>query len=146
MLKILDHYGPTTKGRFTMTLLFQRRKIPDRVRTAIALLLIDCIIPLGSTNLYAQQAPPADACYVQRDDVQLNQLVAPIALYPDSLVAQILAAATYSTEVSEAHRFLQQHLDRTHEELVRMVDGQAWDPCVKALTAFPSVLSDLDQN
>ncbi len=77
---------------------------------------------------------------------QLQQLVAPIALYPDSLVAQILAAATYPTQVVEAGRFLEQHPHWSGKKLAHEVDKQDWDPSVKALTAFPSVLGDMNQN
>ena len=72
--------------------------------------------------------------------------MAPIALYPDALVAQILAAATYPTQIVEAERFLEQNPKLKGEELAKEVDKQDWDPSVKALTAFPSVLSDMNQN
>ncbi len=77
---------------------------------------------------------------------QLQQLVAPIALYPDSLVAQILAASTYPEQVVEADRWLQAHPDLKGEALGKAVDPQPWDPSVKALTAFPSVLGNMDKN
>jgi len=77
---------------------------------------------------------------------ELNQLVAPIALYPDALVAQILAAATYPTQVVEADRWMQQHADLNGDALAQAVDSQSWDPSVKALTQFPSVLQTMDRN
>lgn len=77
---------------------------------------------------------------------QLQQLVAPIALYPDELVAEILAASTYATEVVQADRWLQENSQLQGEQLGAAVDRQPWDPSVKALTAFPSVLANLDQN
>src|ERR1022692_612974 len=77
---------------------------------------------------------------------QLQQLVAPIALYPDNLVAQILAAATYPDQVVEADRWLQQHTDLKGEQLGKEVDKQPWDPSVKALVEFPSVLANMDKN
>jgi hypothetical protein len=76
----------------------------------------------------------------------LQQLVAPIALYPDALIAQILAASTYPTEIVEANRWLQQHSNLTGDNLAKEVDKQDWDPSVKALTPFPSVLANLDTN
>ncbi|HXZ13035.1 MAG TPA: DUF3300 domain-containing protein [Candidatus Sulfotelmatobacter sp.] len=91
----------------------------------------------------AQGAPPA---YTQQTPEQLQQLVAPIALYPDSLVAQILAASTYPEQVVEADRWVQAHPDLKGDDLARAVDPQAWDPSVKALTAFPSVLGNMDKN
>jgi hypothetical protein len=77
---------------------------------------------------------------------QLQQLVAPIALYPDALVAQILAASAYPTQIVEAERFLQQNPNLKGKELGDAVDQQDWDPSVKALTQFPTVLANLDKN
>ncbi|HEY0340290.1 MAG TPA: DUF3300 domain-containing protein [Steroidobacteraceae bacterium] len=76
----------------------------------------------------------------------LDQLVAPIALYPDRLVGQILAAATYPTEVVEADRWLQQNTALKGDALTKAVDSQPWDPSVKALTQFPQVLDMMDKN
>jgi hypothetical protein len=76
----------------------------------------------------------------------LQQLVAPIALYPDSLVAQILAASTFPEQVVEADRWVQAHPDLKGDALGQAVDQQPWDPSVKALTAFPSVLGNMDKN
>jgi hypothetical protein len=77
---------------------------------------------------------------------QIQQLVAPIALYPDSLVAQILAASTFPEQIVEADRWVQAHPDLKGEDLGREVDQQPWDPSVKALAAFPSVLGNMDKN
>jgi len=67
-------------------------------------------------------------------------------LYPDALVAQILAAATYPDQIVEADRWLQQHSDLKGAQLGQEVDKQPWDPSVKALTEFPSVLANMDKN
>jgi hypothetical protein len=77
---------------------------------------------------------------------ELQQLVAPIALYPDELVAQILAAATYPEQIVEADRWMQRHGGLKGQQLAQEVDKEAWDPSVKALTAFPSVLANMDKN
>ena len=82
----------------------------------------------------------------QQTPAQLQQLVAPIALYPDALVAQILAAATYPDQIVEADRWLQQHADLKGAQLGQEVDKQPWDPSVKALVEFPSVLANMDKN
>jgi hypothetical protein len=94
------------------------------------------------------QSPPAPqaAPHSQQSPDQLQQLVAPIALYPDSLVAQILAASTFPEQVVEADRWLQAHPDLKGDALGQAVDPQPWDPSVKALTAFPSVLGNMDKN
>jgi hypothetical protein len=77
---------------------------------------------------------------------QLQQLVAPIALYPDALIAQILAASAYPTQIVEAERFMQQNPNLKGKELGDAVNQQDWDPSVKALTQFPSVLANLDKD
>jgi uncharacterized membrane protein YgcG len=77
---------------------------------------------------------------------ELNQMVAPIALYPDALVAQLLASATHPTEIVEADRWMQQHPDLKGDALAKAIDAQSWDPAVKALTQFPGLLGMMDQN
>jgi hypothetical protein len=91
-------------------------------------------------------AAPLAASLPQPSAQELDQLVAPIALYPDALVAQILAAATYPTEIVEADRWLQQNPDLKGDALAKAVDTQSWDPGVKALTQFPELLGMVDKN
>ena len=94
----------------------------------------------------AQGAQAATPAYTTQTPDQLDQLVAPIALYPDSLVAQILAASTFPAEAVEADRWLQANPNLKGDDLAKAVDQQTWDPSVKALTAFPSVLANMDKN
>jgi hypothetical protein len=94
--------------------------------------------PTGS-NGYSGQGAPLSAD-------ELQQLVAPIALYPDSLVAQILGAATFPDQVAAAASWLQQNSYLTGATLMQAVDAQPWEPSVKALTQFPSVLGNLATN
>ena len=93
-----------------------------------------------------QSQAPAAPAYTQQTPEQLDQLVAPIALYPDSLVAQVLAGSTFPAEVVEADRWLQDNSTLKGDALAQAVDQQSWDPSVKALTAFPSVLANMDKN
>ena len=101
-------------------------------------------------SAYQEAPPPAQASqappYAQQSPEQLQRLVAPIALYPDSLVAQILAASTFPEQVVEADRWVQGHPDLKGEALGQAVDQEPWDPSVKALTAFPTVLGNMDKN
>jgi hypothetical protein len=76
----------------------------------------------------------------------LQSLLAPIALYPDSLVAQILTASTFPDQVAVADYWLQQNKSLTGSALMQAVDKQSWDPSVKALTQFPSVLDNMAKN
>jgi Protein of unknown function (DUF3300) len=92
------------------------------------------------------QSPTASAPAAQPLGDTLDQLVAPIALYPDALVAQILAASTYPAEVVEAERWMQEHTGLRGDALAQAVDPQSWDQSVKALTQFPSVLQMMDKN
>jgi hypothetical protein len=77
---------------------------------------------------------------------QLEQLVAPIALNPDQLIALMLAASTYPAQVSDADRWLQAQGNISPDQVAYGANLQAWDPSVKALTAFPQVLAEMDQN
>jgi hypothetical protein len=90
-------------------------------------------------SVYSGQGVPLSA-------EELQQLVAPIALYPDALVAQTLAAATFPDQVAAAASWLKQYNDVTGPLLMQAVDAQPWDPSVKALTQFPSVLGNLATN
>src|SRR5579863_7892943 len=154
------YYGQPGGGRLRMK---ERRevKIMDNgdpvarclgsgLGTHIAVSVLTCalLFAIGPQTLFADQetqtpqAPP----HAQQTPDQLQQLVAPIALYPDSLVAQILAASTFPEQVVEADRWLQAHTDLKGDALGQAVDPQPWDPSVKALVAFPSVLGNMDKN
>jgi hypothetical protein len=90
------------------------------------------------------QAPATQAAVPTAD--QLYQLVAPIALFPDNLVAQVLAASTYPNEVSAAYTWLQQNSSLKGQQLLQAVNEQSWDPSVKGLTQFSDVLSQMATN
>jgi hypothetical protein len=76
----------------------------------------------------------------------LEQLVAPIALYPDALLAQVLTASTYPAQLVDADRWRRAQIYASPEQIAAGADAQPWDPSVKALTAFPQVLAQMDQN
>ena len=78
---------------------------------------------------------------------ELEQIMAPIALYPDSLLAQVLMASTYPAEVQEASQWAEANKERYKgDDAVKQVDGREWDPSVKSLVAFPSVLAMMREN
>ena len=93
----------------------------------------------------AAPAPPGPAPGAATAQ-QLEQLVSPIALYPDTLVAQILAASTYPSEVVEAHRWLDQNANLQGDQLAAAVNQQSWDPSIKSLCQFPSVLKTMNDS
>ena len=88
----------------------------------------------------ATQATPA----LTQD--QINSLVAPIALYPDELVSQILVASTYPLEIVQAYQWTQQHPELKGQDLTGAAQKQSWDPSVQALVAFPGVLKRMNQD
>jgi hypothetical protein len=74
------------------------------------------------------------------DNGQLDQLMAPIALYPDSLLSQILMGATYPDDIAAAAKWSAAHTSESGDKAVKAVEGETWDPSVKSLVAFPSVM------
>jgi hypothetical protein len=102
--------------------------------------------PAADSGQQASPAPPAQPQAQPLTAEQLDQLVAPIALYPDALVAQVLAAATYPTQVVEADRWRQAQGNASPEQIAAGADAHDWDASVKALTAFPAVLAQMDRN
>lgn len=116
-----------------------------------SLLALALLFAAYPQSLVAQEQPgplqvPSRPTYTQQSPDELQQLVAPIALYPDSLVAQILAASTFPEQVVDADRWVQSHRDLKGDVLGQAVDQLPWDPSVKALVAFPSVLGNMDKN
>jgi len=93
----------------------------------------------SAASSYLGQGVPATAD-------ELQSLVAPIALYPDALVAQILTAATFPDQVAVASYWVGQNKTLTGSALMTAVDTQTWDPSIKALAQFPSVLNNMAQN
>ena len=74
---------------------------------------------------------------------QLDQMMAPIALYPDSLLSQVLMAATYPADVAEAAKWSKANPGQKGEAALKAVADQPWDPSVQSLVAFPQVLQTM---
>jgi len=93
-------------------------------------------------------ATPAAFAQAQRtySQAELDQMLAPIALYPDALLSQVLMAATYPAEVSEAARWSRANPGLQGDNAVRAVEYEDWDPSVKSLVAFPQILARMDEN
>src|SRR3954468_4561905 len=101
------------------------------------------LLALTSTALQvkAQQVPVvATAAIAARSPEQLDQLLGPVALYPDPLIAQILPAATLPSQIVMASRYVQQGMS------LEVIDQQPWDPSVKALARYPDLLRWMDTN
>jgi hypothetical protein len=118
------------------------------VRGAVAVLCV-ALIAFGNPALLIgqtqQQGGPAEEAPKIPDD-QLDSLVAPIALYPDPLLAQVLAASTYPLEIIELQQFLTKNPDLKDQALVDAVMKQDWDPTVQALAALPDVVKRLSDD
>lgn len=92
----------------------------------------------GMPAAQAQSYPPPPQSFSQQD---LDQMLAPVALYPDDLLAQVLMASTYPLEVVQAQRFVEARPGLQGDALARSVAPMPWDPSVKALVQFPAVLA-----
>src|SRR5271170_3692782 len=118
------------------------------ISLSMLLLVLEAPVrPVNAQDQAPQSAPqsstpnsPPDVAPQTSD--QLDALVAPIALYPDSLVAQVLGAATFPDQVAVADYWVQQNKSLTGTALAQAVDKQPWDNSVKALTQFPAVLDN----
>jgi Protein of unknown function (DUF3300) len=133
---------PKTLARGGFMVTFLKQSLAFLLVVSIAL----ATAPAGFADQTNQSNDPAPVQSAQQTPEQLQQLVAPIALYPDELVAQILAASTYPTQVVVADRWIQDHPSLKGQELGDEVNKQPWDPSVKALAQFPSVLANMDKN
>jgi hypothetical protein len=99
--------------------------------------------------MYAQSSPqeaaPEDEQVVSIPNDQLDSLVAPIALYPDPLLAQPLVASTYPLEIIQLQQWLAQHKDLKDKALVEAVEKEDWDPSIQAMAALPDVVKPLQK-
>ena len=106
----------------------------------------------GTAVVSAQTTPPAQPAAAAASTAapafkkeELEQILAPIALYPDALIAQIFMASTYPLEIVEAARWSKAHPEVTGDAVAGAVQSQTWDPSVKSLCAFPSVLTMMNE-
>ncbi|MBV8551304.1 MAG: DUF3300 domain-containing protein [Acidobacteriaceae bacterium] len=110
-----------------------------------ALLCAVLMVP-GNVLVHAQSAAQVGQHEAKVTSEQLDSLVAPIALYPDPLLAEVLAASTYPLGVVEATRWVKDNGTLKGEALVQAAERQDWDPSIQALVVFPSVLRRMDDN
>ena len=103
-----------------------------------AVIWVLVLLIVAPTTVFAQDAQTGTTKFSQE---QLDQMIAPIALYPDSLLAQILMAATYPLEIVMAERWVKQNKGLQGDQLNDALDKQSWDTSVKALVPFPEVLA-----
>jgi len=99
--------------------------------------------PVPTSAPATAPAQPVAATYTQ---AQIDQWVAPIALYPDSLLSQVLMASTYPDNVMQAVQWSQDNPSMKGDAAVQAVANQPWDPSVKSLVAFPALLAMMGEN
>src|SRR5262245_61893615 len=125
-----------------------RTKHPGWSRQIVAVL---CAFALGSGNAFAfaevartaaPQAPASDSASLIPAD-QLDSLVAPVALYPDPLLAQVLAASTYPLELVQLQQWLEKNPGLQGKALADAAARQPWDPSVQAMAGLPDLVKRL---
>src|SRR5216117_1870673 len=114
------------------------------MKTFIRYALKQLLVLLVSASVAFAQTPPAQRG-ASAAQPELDQMLAPIALYPDSLLTQILMAPTYPLEVVEAARWSRANPSLKGDQAVQAVTQNSWDPSVKSLVAFPQILQMMDE-
>lgn len=110
------------------------------VRTWVQLLLLLLCTPVAFAETMQDQ--PAQPAFSQQE---LDQMLAPIALYPDALLSQVLMAATYPLEIVQAARWSRANPGLKGDQAVKAAERNDWDPSVISLTAFPQILTMMDE-
>jgi uncharacterized membrane protein YgcG len=124
----------------TRIIIFEGKLPMKSIFTRITVLLLTTllVLPLGSAIAEDEKKKT----YSQQE---LDQMMAPVALYPDSLLSQILMASTYPGDVAEAVEWSKKNTKKTGDDAVKAVQKKSWDPSVMSLVAFPSVLDMMGQ-
>jgi hypothetical protein len=116
----------------------QKEKVVKQLLTWLLILILAA--PSASMGQGSGGAPQSTF-----SEEQLAQMVAPIALYPDELLSQILMASTYPLEIVQASRWAKQNKNLTGDALAKALEAQSWDPSVKSLINFPQVLDMMNE-
>jgi len=111
-----------------------------------AVLATFLLLASANSSLFGQDAPPLPPPGQSLTPDQLDDLVAPIALYPDPVVSQVLVAATYPLEVVQAFQWMQRSPGLTGPALTQAAQQQNWDPSIQALVVFPDILKRLNDD
>lgn len=109
-------------------------------------LLLPLLVGCTTTQAVDQTSYSTRAAQASFSEAQLDSLLAPIALYPDTVLSHLLIASTYPLEVVEADRWARNNTRLKGDDAVNAVDHQDWDPSVKALVAFPDILQRMSED
>src|SRR4026208_1438496 len=136
-----------------MNLRDPRSGFPGQAFYGVIVIVCVASLPWSSPLVLAQEAPEAqlqetttaeEAPKIPND--QLDSLVAPIALYPDAMLAQTLAASTYPLEVMQLDQWMDKNKNLKDKALADAVAKQPWDPSVQSMAAFPDVVQRMAEN
>jgi hypothetical protein len=133
-----------------MSIIFFGRRFRGGIGQGLVAVL--CMLSLAGRDsvVCARSAQPQDASANQAvpkiPDDQLNSLVAPIALYTDPLLGQVLVASTYPLEIIQLQQWLEKHKDLKGNALVAAVEKEDWDPSIQGLAALPDAVKQLAEN
>ena len=139
MMVIINEYlnrYTSKKAAGTSTPVFIRN-----VLMALSMLLMAVV---ASPSVHAQQHLAQEEVILSQ--AEIDQILAPIALYPDSLLTHILIASTYPLEVVQANRWVQENSNLNSDQILRRAEERNWDPSIQALTAFPDLLQRMSDN
>src|ERR1700756_4433724 len=119
----------------------------DMLRATAALCAVLTAFPVfAQDQSQQQQGQSNESAATTLPAEQLDSLLAPIALYPDPLLSQILVASTYPLEIVQADRWLQQNSTLKDKALTEAAAKQSWDPSIQAMVMYPDVLKRMDDN
>jgi uncharacterized membrane protein YgcG len=123
-----------------------------RLRFLVSVACALCLVP-GDTLTFAAQSQPAQSPSSSEEasappipNDQLDALVAPIALYPDPLLSQVLVASTYPLEIIQLQQWMAQHKDLKGDALTTAVQKEDWDPSIQAMAVLPDAVKQLAEN
>jgi len=113
---------------------------------SVTAVLCSILIAGGDSISFAQNASSASATATKIPNEQLDSLVAPIALYPDSLLGQVMVASTYPLEIVALSQWMDKNKNMNPTQITKEVEKQTWDPSVQAMAAFPDVVKNMAEN
>jgi uncharacterized protein DUF3300 len=143
------HQRVAEEGKVMKEFMLSFKSLTGAINSATTVLLCLTLIwsaePIAFATAQQSQAPAAAADTKIPND-QLDSLVAPIALYPDPLLSQILVASTYPLEIVQLGQWIQKNSKMPQEKMAEEVKKQEWDPSVQGLVVLPDVVKNLSEN